>query len=85
MIDGEPYLVDAGPNVHYTLEVLGIDLSEVAGIFQTHAHDDHFAGLPYLLQGGRKIKYLSSALVRKSTFQKLSDLISLPLKKSKIF
>ncbi len=77
MIDGEPYLVDAGPNVHYTLEVLGIDLSEVAGIFQTHAHDDHFAGLPYLLQGGRKIKYLSSALVRKSTFQKLSDLISL--------
>ena len=78
MIDGEPYLVDAGPNVHYTLEVLGIDLSEVAGIFQTHAHDDHFAGLPYLLQGGRKIKYLSSVLVRKSTFQKLSDLISLP-------
>ena len=78
MIDGEPYLVDAGPNVHYTLEVLGIDLSEVAGIFQTHAHDDHFAGLPYLLQGGRKIKYLSSALVRKSTFQKLSALISLP-------
>ena len=78
MIDGEPYLVDAGPNVHYTLEVLGIDLSEVAGIFQTHAHDDHFAGLPYLLPGGRKIKYLSSVLVRKSTFQKLSDLISLP-------
>ena len=78
VIDGEPYLVDAGPNVHYTLEVLGIDLSEVAGIFQTHAHDDHFAGLPYLLQGGRKIKYLSSTLVRKSTFQKLSDLISLP-------
>ena len=78
MIDGEPYLVDAGPNVHYTLEVLGIDLSEVAGIFQTHAHDDHFAGLPYLIQGGRKIRYLSSVLVRKSTFQKLSDLISLP-------
>jgi hemerythrin len=79
MIEGEPYLVDAGPNFHYTLEVLGIDLSEIAGIFQTHAHDDHFAGLPYLLQGGTRIKYFASPLVRRSTFQKLSDLISLPI------
>jgi hemerythrin len=85
MIDGEPYLVDAGPNVHYTLEVLGIDLSEVAGIFQTHAHDDHFAGLPYLLQGGSKIKFFASSLVRKSTFQKLSDLISLPVEEIESF
>ena len=85
MIDGEPYLVDAGPNVHYTLEVLGIDLSEVAGIFQTHAHDDHFAGLPYMIQGGSKIKYLASSLVRKSTFQKLSDLISLPVEEVEKF
>ena len=85
MIEGEPYLVDAGPNVHYTLEVLGIDLSEVAGIFQTHAHDDHFAGLTYLLQGGSKIKYFASSLVRKSTFQKLSDLISLPVEEIEKF
>ena len=78
MIEGEPYLIDAGPNLHYTLEVLGISLSEIAGIFHTHSHDDHFAGLTNLLLSGRKIRYYSSKLVRHSTFQKLSALIGLP-------
>ena len=78
MIEGEPYLIDAGPNLHYTLEVLGISLSEIAGIFHTHSHDDHFAGLTNLILSGRKIRYYSSKLVRHSTFQKLSALIGLP-------
>ena len=78
MIEGEPYLIDAGPNLHYTLEVLGISLSEIAGIFHTHSHDDHFAGLTNLLLSGRRIRYYSSKLVRHSTFQKLSALIGLP-------
>lgn len=79
MLEGRPYLVDAGPNIHYTLEVLGIDLSEVAGIFHTHAHDDHFAGMPTLLQAGHRLKYYATPLVRRSIFQKLSALLSLPL------
>jgi hemerythrin len=77
MFQGRYYLVDAGPSVLYTLSSLGIDLSEIEGIFHTHAHDDHFAGLPTLLSSGRRIKYFATRLVRESVTKKLSALMSL--------
>jgi len=49
------YLVDAGPDIDFLTEALGTDLSEIRGLFITHAHDDHFAGLTSLLRGERKI------------------------------
>ena len=73
---GRYYLVDAGPGILDTLRGLGIDLSEIEGIFHTHAHDDHFAGIPTLLASGRRIKYFATPVVRASVTKKLSALIS---------
>ncbi|TFG63249.1 MAG: cyclic nucleotide-binding domain-containing protein, partial [Spirochaetales bacterium] len=44
-------------------------------IFQTHAHDDHFNGLPILLRSDHKLKYYSTALVRATVTKKLCSLM----------
>ena len=77
MYQGRYYLIDAGPNILDTLKSLGIDIGEIEGIFHTHAHDDHFAGLPALLQSGRRMKYFTTRLVRHSVMRKLSALLSI--------
>lgn len=74
---GKVYLIDVGPNIETTLHSLGIDISEVEGIFQTHCHDDHFAGLPSLIRSDHRIKFYATKLVRHATVKKLSALISL--------
>ncbi len=74
---GEIYLIDASPNLIYTLKSFGIDISEVKGIFHTHAHDDHFAGLPVLMQSDHRIKYFATPLVRASVMKKLSALMGM--------
>jgi len=73
---GRIYLLDAHPNILNTLEALGVDISEVEGIFHTHAHDDHFAGLPTLIQSGHRIKYFAPPLVRASVQKKFAALLS---------
>ncbi len=75
---GKIYLVDAGPNIAYCLIALGIGINEIEGIFHTHCHDDHFAGLPTLLLSDHRIKYFAAPFVRASVFKKLSALLSLP-------
>ncbi len=75
---GKIYLVDAGPNIAYCLIVLGIGINEIEGIFHTHCHDDHFAGLPTLLLSDHRIKYFAAPFVRASVFKKLSALLSIP-------
>ncbi len=77
MFQGRIYLIDAGPNVQYSLTALGIGVNEIEGIFHTHCHDDHFAGLTTLLRADRRIKYYSTPLVRASVMRKLSALLSL--------
>jgi hemerythrin len=52
-------------------------VAEIEGIFHTHAHDDHFAGLPALLASGRRLKYFTTPLVRHSVMRKLSALLSI--------
>ncbi|MBF0266779.1 MAG: response regulator [Gammaproteobacteria bacterium] len=74
---GKVYLIDTGPGIINTLRALSIDISEIQGIFQTHAHDDHFAGLPTLIQSDHRIKYYATTLVRKSVTKKLSALLSI--------
>ena len=74
---GDIYLIDAGPSILQTLLALGIDISEVKGIFHTHAHDDHFAGLPALMQADHKIRYHATPLVRASVAKKLAALMSI--------
>jgi hemerythrin len=75
---GRVYLIDAGPNIHYSLDALGIGKKEVAGIFHTHAHDDHFAGLTNLLQCDRPLQYFATPLVRASVTRKFCALLSIP-------
>ncbi|MBF0445503.1 MAG: cyclic nucleotide-binding domain-containing protein [Magnetococcales bacterium] len=72
---GGVYLVDAGPNVVNNLVALGIGINEIEGIFHTHSHDDHFAGLADLIRGDRRIKYYSTSLVRASVTKKLAALL----------
>ncbi|MEN8264941.1 MAG: cyclic nucleotide-binding domain-containing protein [Nitrospirota bacterium] len=77
MYHGKIFLIDAGPNILYTLRALSIDISEIEGIFHTHAHDDHFAGLPTLLKSDHRLKYYATPLVRASVAKKLSALMSI--------
>lgn len=76
LYQGKIYLIDAVPNMLHSLQALGISVNEIEGIFHTHAHDDHFSGLPILMQSDHKIKYFSTPLVRASVFKKLSALLS---------
>lgn len=77
MFQGKIYLIDAGPNLAYTLNALGVGIEEVEGIFHTHAHDDHFAGITALMRAGRRIKYFATPLIRASVSKKLAALLSL--------
>ncbi len=72
---GRIYLIDAGPRLSDTMSALGISIDQVDGIFHTHAHDDHFAGLTALMRAGRRIRYFASPLVRDSTAKKLAALL----------
>ena len=74
---GSVYLIDAGPHLARTMAALGIGIDQVDGIFQTHAHDDHFAGLTALLRAGRRIRYFATPLVRASAEKKLAALLGI--------
>ncbi len=71
------YLIDAGPHINHTLRALGLSLNSVRGIFQTHAHDDHFAGITELMLGDRKLEYYTTPPVRHSVNKKLQALLNL--------
>lgn len=75
---GKIYLIDAGPNISYNLKALGISLSEIEGVFHTHAHDDHFAGLTTLTRTEKRFKYFSTPLIKKSVARKLTSLLDIP-------
>ncbi len=75
VFQGNIYLIDAGPNLVAMLTALGISISEVHGLFHTHAHDDHFAGITTLIRAGHRIKYYATPLVISSVAKKLSALL----------
>jgi len=77
MFHGKIYLIDAGPNLPEMLTSLGIGINEVEGVFHTHSHDDHFAGLPTLIRTDRRLKYYATKLVRASVTKKLCALLSM--------
>jgi hemerythrin len=74
---GNIYLIDAGPYIAKILAALGIGIEQVNGIFHTHAHDDHFAGLTVLMRTNRRIRYFATPLVRASVEKKLSELLGI--------
>ncbi|MDH3349150.1 MAG: bacteriohemerythrin [Desulfobulbaceae bacterium] len=76
MFQGKIYLIDAGPNILHSLTALGIGVNEVEGIFHTHSHDDHFAGLADLMRSDQRMKYYATPLVRTSVIKKMAALMS---------
>jgi hemerythrin len=80
VFQGRIYLIDTGPYVLESLTALGISVNELEGIFHTHAHDDHFAGLTSLVRTDHRIKYFATPLVRSAVMKKLSAVMSLPEK-----
>lgn len=74
MYQGKRYLLDAGPNILHSLNALGVGVNEIDGIFQTHAHDDHFCGLAALMRSDRPIHFYATAMVRSAVAKKLAAL-----------
>ena len=71
---GRVYLIDAGPHIAHSLAALGVGTNEIEGIFHTHAHDDHFAGLTSLASRDRRIRYFATPPVRASVVKKYAAL-----------
>jgi hemerythrin len=71
---GRVFLIDAGPNIAHSLTALGISINEIDGIFHTHAHDDHFAGLTSLAGRDHRIRYYATPPVRASVVKKYAAL-----------
>jgi ribonuclease BN (tRNA processing enzyme) len=49
IVDGTPYVIDAGDGVTRRLTRLGTNFRDIDTIFITHPHSDHTGGLPALL------------------------------------
>jgi hemerythrin len=73
--NGLLYLVDAGPHITFSLDALGIGAGDIEGIFHSHAHDDHFAGLTSLVRSERRMKYFAAPYVRATAQKKLAALM----------
>src|ERR1700727_678830 len=50
---GSPVLLDCGATSLSALKRLGLDPGEVATVFVSHLHGDHFGGLPFLILDGQ--------------------------------
>jgi hemerythrin len=75
-LQGRLYLIDAGPNLENILNSLSISVNELAGIFHTHSHDDHFCGLSALLHADHKLTHFATPVVRASIAKKFSALLN---------
>jgi len=75
LVNGRVYLVDAPPNIADTLQRLGVDVSEIAGVFHTHGHDDHFLGLFTLAQADHRLEYYATSTVRAAVQKKFAALL----------
>jgi hemerythrin len=71
---GRLYLIDTGPGIQYSLTAMGISINEVAGIFATHGHDDHFAGLTSMVRTDHRIPYYAATPIRTSVVKKYAAL-----------
>lgn len=75
---GKYYLIDLPPELKTILPSLGINLSEIEGIFHTHVHDDHFLGVEALLEAGRPFRSFGTAPVLLNFRKKFCGLSGCP-------
>ncbi|KAK3608825.1 hypothetical protein CHS0354_006866 [Potamilus streckersoni] len=61
--DGRYYLVDVGPNIRYVMKSFGFAPEDIAGIIQTHIHDDHFGGYDFFWNSNQPVQIYSTAPV----------------------
>jgi ribonuclease BN (tRNA processing enzyme) len=50
---GSPVLLDCGATSLSALKRLGLDPGEIAAVFVSHLHGDHFGGIPFLILDGQ--------------------------------
>jgi ribonuclease BN (tRNA processing enzyme) len=50
---GDPVLLDCGATSLSALKRLSLDPGEIAAVFVSHLHGDHFGGLPFLILDGQ--------------------------------
>ena len=74
---GKYYLIDIVPNIRYILDSLSISVNQIEGVFLTHCHDDHIAGITALVRSDKKIKIYGAKIVTTSLVKKLSALLIL--------
>lgn len=76
-VNEQTFLVDSGPNITNILKQFDLTPKELSGIFLTHSHDDHFAGLPALAMamGDEKLPFYATSLVRTAAMKKLEALL----------
>ncbi|MEX2615209.1 MAG: cyclic nucleotide-binding domain-containing protein [Alphaproteobacteria bacterium] len=74
---GRLFLIDAGPNLEAILQALSLSVNEIDGIFHTHCHDDHFAGLTTLMQSDHKLNYYAAPMVRAAVTKKFAALLAI--------
>jgi len=75
LFNGKVFLVDAGPNILQTLKALKIKVKDIEGIFFTHVHDDHFAGLYSIISKDTRIKIFATAVIQNTLEKKLASLL----------
>jgi hemerythrin len=58
------------PNLRYILDSLSLDVNEIDGVFLTHSHDDHLAGITYLIRSDKRVKIFAVPMVLESIGKK---------------
>lgn len=78
--DGHFFLIDAGPYITKILGAVGIKPNQLTGIFITHVHDDHFAGLFDLINQDHPLTIFATPVIRSTVIKKLAALLSVTAK-----
>lgn len=75
--NGKIYAIDAGPGFSEIINYFGLDVRDLEGLFLTHIHDDHFAGIPGLLHSCKRLKLFSAPLIKHTAQKKFAALMDL--------